>query len=456
MVKIGKRGIWLIVCFLVFSLAACAGGSGDPKPANGESQAGGTANEGGGSEKAGGEETAGEESAGEEAAGDDIVPEEGAKLIVWEGKEEKPFLEAMIAEFTAKYNIPVELQEVNAHDQIEKIKKDGPAGVGADVLVMPHDALGRAIAAGVVLPNDWYAEDTIANFVAPAVEAFTHDGMLYGTPRNVETYLLYYNKSLVKPEDLASWESIKAFAKSFNDPPNRFGILWKLDDSYFNYSFIAGYGGYVFGNKGTDPTDIGLNNEGAVEGMKFFQSMREVVPIKVADATNDLKTDLFQKQKLAINMDGVWQMSNFTTEKLGFEVGAVPLPPMPGDKRPIAFAGVKGYLVSSFSKYPNAAKLFIHYVTSEQAMVKNYEMTGIIPARNGMDQNEAIKNNEIAAAFLEQFKYTEAMPSIVEMDAFWSNTMGALFTPIWDGADVKQTLDKTVENMKTSISQLQQ
>ncbi|CAM2999980.1 maltose ABC transporter substrate-binding protein [Paenibacillus sediminis] len=389
----------------------------------------------------------------EPAADADITPEPGAKLVVWEGKIEKPFYEEMAKEFTAKYNIPVEFQEVEPTDQMAKLKTDGPAGLGADVLNMPHDHLGEAVAAGLVLPNDFYEEDTKANFAKAAVDAVTMNGVLYGYPRNMETYLLYYNKNLVKDEDLKSWDSIIKFAKSYNDPAkNKFGFMWEVNNWYFNYAFIAGSGGYVFGKNGTDPTDIGINSPGAVEGMKFFQSLREALPIKAADATGDVKTELFQTGKLPINLDGVWQLGNFTKEKLGFEVGAVPMPPMPNGKSPITFAGVKAYFVSSYSQYPNAAKLFIHFVTSQEALSKEYKISGIIPARNGMENDPEIQKDPRAQAFIEQFKNSQAMPSILEMRSVWGPATASL-EPIWNGEDVQKTLDKAVADIKTSIQE---
>ncbi|EFM11225.1 extracellular solute-binding protein family 1 [Paenibacillus curdlanolyticus YK9] len=390
----------------------------------------------------------------EEQPAADVTPEAGAKLVVWAAQEQKDYIEAMGKDFEAKYGIKVEYQKVSSADALNKIQKDGPAGVGADVFMLAHDQVNRAAQAGVVFPNDFYAEDTKANFVDTAVNAVTGtDGVLYGYPRNIETYLLFYNKNLVKPEDLATWDSIKAFSKAYNNPAEKkFGIMWKLDDSYFNYAFIGGSGGYVFGKNNTDPADIGLNNEGAVEGMKFMQSMKEVMPFKVADATSDVKTDLFQKGKLAIDLDGIWQLGSFTKEKLGFDVGAVPLPPMPNGKSPKPFAGVQSYFVSAFSQYPNAARLFAHYVSSQEAAVKMYQMTGVVSARKGLDADPAFQN-DLVKAFMEQFKNVEPMPSIAETGSFWT-AMGPVYPAIWDNnKDVKATLDKAVTDMKTLISQ---
>lgn len=387
------------------------------------------------------------------AATEDLKPEPGAKLIVWEGKEQQAFLETIAKEFQAKYNVAVEFQEVNPGDQMTKLKTDGPAGLGADVMITPHDHLGELVAAGLILPNDFYAEDVKSNFVKSSVDAVSTNGIIYGYPRNMETYLLFYNKNLVKKEDLATWDSIVKFAKGYNDPAkNKFGFMYEAGNFYYNYAFIAGNGGYVFGKNGTDPKDIGLNTKESVEAMKFYQSLHDALPIKVADATADVKTNLFQTGKLPINLDGIWQLGNFTKEKVGFDVGAVPLPPMPNGKKPVPFAGVKSYFVSSFSKYPNAAKLFIHFATSQDAMSKDYKLSGIIPARNGMENDAAIKDNELAKAFLEQFKTVQAMPSILEMRQVWGPATAAL-EPMWNGEDVQKSMDKAVADIKTGIQQ---
>jgi len=431
--------ILLVCCTLTFVVSACSGNAN--KPANEATNAPKT------------EVTEPAVEPAVVATDEDIVPEEGAKLIVWEGVDEKPFLEEMAKEFTAKYNIPVEYQEVGAGDQMAKVKADGPAGLGGDVMVMPHDHLGEAVAAGIVLPNDYYEEDTKANFSKIAVDALTMDGVLYGYPRNMETYLLYYNKNLVKEADLSSWDNIIKFSKTYNDVKNnKFGFMWEVNNWYYNYSFIAGNGGYTFGKGGTDPADIGINTPDAIEAMKFYQTLREALPIKAADASGDVKTELFQSGKLPINLDGIWQLGNFTQAKLGFEVGAVPMPPMPSGKSPMPFAGIKSYFVSSFSQYPNAAKLFIHFVTSQESLSKEYTMTGIIPARNGMDSDPAIQKDPRAQAFIEQFKNVEAMPAIIEMRQVWGPATAAL-EPIWNGGDVKQILDKAVADIKIGITQ---
>ncbi|WP_410512019.1 maltose ABC transporter substrate-binding protein [Paenibacillus sp. BR2-3] len=385
---------------------------------------------------------------------DELTPEPGAKLLVWDGKDGLPFLTEIAKQFTEQYNIPVEVQEQGAPEQMTKMKTDGPAGLASDLLVLPHDNLSEAVAGGFVLPNDFFEEETKAEFQETAVNAVTKDGILYGYPRNMETYALFYNKELVKESDLNSWDDIIRFSKTYNDVgTKKYGFMMQLNNFYFAYPFFSGYDGYVFGDDNTNPEDIGLNNAGAVEAMKYFQAMREILPMEAADATGDVKTALFQEGKLAINLDGVWNIGNFSA--LPFEVGMVPLPKFPNGEVPNTFAGVKAYYVSAYSKYPNAAKLFARYVTTQEALLKNFEVSGFIPARKGMENEAAIKDNAMVSGAIQQFEHSIAMPSIFEMQQVWAPMANALEL-IWKGEDPQKTLDNAVKSIKEGIETLNQ
>ncbi|WP_433945928.1 sugar ABC transporter substrate-binding protein [Paenibacillus sp. SN-8-1] len=430
--KTKKWSFLLLSIILVFSLAGCSGNENGGNPVKQTSQT--------------------EQTAVTAEGQEELTPEPGAKLLVWDGKDGVPFLNEIAKEFSDKYKVPVQVQEQGAPEQMKKMKTDGPAGLGADVLVLPHDNLSEAVAGGFVLPNDFYEAQTREEFQETAVNAVTKDGILYGYPRNMETYALYYNKKLVKESDLASWDDIISFSKKFTDVKNKkYGFMMQLNNLYYAFPFFSGFKAYIFGKDNTDPNDIGLNSPEAVEAMKYYQSMREILPMEAADATTDVKTALFQEGKLAINLDGVWNIGNFS--KLPFEVGMIPLPKFPNGEIPKTFAGVKAYYVSAYSKYPNAAKLFARYVTTQEALLKNFEKTGFIPARKGMENEPAIKANPMVTGAIEQFKHSVAMPTLFEMQQVWAPMANALEL-IWKGNDAKATLDNAVNSMKEGIKTL--
>lgn len=420
-----KLGLVVMSSMLAFTITACGGSSGSgktPEPAPQEPSAAETT--------------------------DELKPEEGAQLVLWDAAED-PFVKMAIGEFEKKYNVKVTVEDVESTDTVARLATDGPAGTAADVVVFPHDRLGEAVESGVVLPNDYFEEETRNNTVEPAINAATYNGILYGYPRNIETYALYVNNDLVKDAKLDTWEDIIAFSKTFNDiPKNKYGFLYEANNLYYNYAFIAGYGGYVFGDNGTNPQDLGINNEGSVKAMEFYRSLKEILPIKTTDITSDVKRGLWEEGKVAINMDGIWNAGNF--QKLPFKVSVIPLPKLPGGADPIAFSGVKAYYVSSYSKYPNAARLFANFLTSKEMMLKNYELNGVLPAAKGLENEEAIKNDEIISGFVKQAVNTQPMPNIPEMQFFWQNATPVLET-VWNGGDIKKALDKAAADMKTNI-----
>ncbi|MEK0314909.1 sugar ABC transporter substrate-binding protein [Cohnella sp. 56] len=383
------------------------------------------------------------------SAEDEVKPEAGAKLVVWEAKEQQAYMKELATAFEKEYGVPVTIEEMAGGDQGGRLATDGPSGLAADVLTLPHDQIGQAVKAGLLLPNDLFEEETRASAVEAAVNASTYDGVLYGYPKSVETYALFYNKDLV-PSPPQTWDDIVKFASTFNDPKqNKFAVMWEFV-GYYSYPFIGSFGGYFFGDNNTNPKDIGLNNEGAVKGFKFLQSLKPILPLKAGDVTYDVKTQLFQEGKLAMNIDGPWSVGAFKDK---VNLGIAPLPKTPDGQPSISFSGVKSYYVNSYTKYPLAARLFANFASSKDNQLKNYQMTGAIPASREAGEAPEIKNDPIVSGFYEQFTHSVPMPSISEINAIWE-PLKAAFITLWDhpDQDAKTTLDQTVKTIQADLA----
>ena len=395
-----------------------------------------------------GNSSAGTDGQNEAAATEEFTPEPGAELKWWTyTDDQKVFADHAVKEFETKYSIKVKVENVAYWDSVARMSTDGPAGTGADVFGLQNEALSEAVKAGLVLPNDYYEEDIKTTNSKESIAAVTLDGMLYGYPWNVYSLSLYYNKELVKDAKLETWDDIIAFSKSFNDVQNnQFGFLFDGKVSFFDVAFMTGYGGYIFGNGETDPADIGLNNEGSIKGMEFFRSLKEIIPINLSDVTGDVKSGLWEQGKVAINMDGSWNIGKFG--ELPFEVGVLPMPKLPGGEEAKPLAGYTSYYVSSYSKYPNAAKIFAHFITTKEMQIKNNELTGVIPVANGIKSD--IRKDEITQGFFKQIQNSHRVPNLYETKFVWQNLDPAV-DAIWNGADIKTTLDKAAAKIKSSI-----
>ncbi|WP_337099198.1 sugar ABC transporter substrate-binding protein [Paenibacillus sp. YIM B09110] len=379
----------------------------------------------------------------------ELTPEPGAKLLVWESKEARPFVEAIMKQFTEIYGVEVTMQELGTMDQIGKFELDGPAGLAADVITTSQDHLGKAASAGLILPNDEFEAVTKAEHEEVAIATASYKDKLYGYPIKVMTYAMFYNKDLIS-EPPATMEEVIEYAKTFNDTANnKYAFMFDAPFFYFSYPFIGSTGGYIFGKDGTDAGDIGLNNDGAIKGMETFASLRkEVLPVTAGDIASDIKTTLFSEGSVAMNVTGSWFIDTF--RQAGVNFGVAPIPAIAGSES-VTLSQVNSWYVSAYSKYPNAAKLFARFASTQSAQLLNYELTGAVPTHKEAAGNPVIQADEITSAFYNQFSGSHPAPSIPEVSGVWV-PMDAAMIEIWEGKDIKQTLDRAVKQIKDAIA----
>lgn len=391
-----------------------------------------------------------ETAANEVTATEELKPEEGAKLVVWESQgPEGEWVKYVGEKFKEKYGVEVVYEQVGHTDSLKKLTTDGPAGVGADVFAAPHDKLGELVATGLARPNDITAERVQNDFMKAAADGVTIDGTVYGFPTGIETYALFYNKDII-PNPPATFQEVIDFAKSYNKPAeNKYAIMWDIGNAYFSHCFLAGSGGYIFGKGGTDKTDIGLNSAGAVEGAKFMVSLKEILPLNSADSSSQILDGLFAEGKAAMVIYGPWAVKGYMDANVNF--GIAPLPKLPNGKNPASFSGIRSLFISAYTKYPDAAKLFAEFATTDEMLLKRFEITKQIPPVKSLMDNDLIKNDATVAPFLEQAQYAVPMPSIPEMGVVW-DPYGAALGLMWnEGTDPQEALDQAVETIKGAI-----
>lgn len=386
----------------------------------------------------------------------ELVPEEGAELVVWEsGGAVGEWMKFVAEEFTKEYGVPVTFEEVGHTDAPGKLQTDGPAGLGADVFAAPHDHLGSLVSSGLILENFW-PEEYQGAYMDAAITGTTFDDVLYGYPSAIETYALFYNKDLVTkvPE---TWDELITQSKEFNDlkapelTDRKYGFMMEVSNFYFVYSLIGGYGGYVFGDNNTNPEEIGLNNEGAVKAGELLQRINtEILPLKSEDITYDVKQSQFNEGRLMFNIDGPWAVESHRSAGVNF--GVAPLPKLDNGQNPTSFSGIRALYVNAYTEYPDAASLFAKFATSEEMLLKFYEQTGMLPPRTELLNNPTITNDEISAGFLTQAQYAVPMPNIPQMPSVWE-PMAAALTGIWnEGTDPQQALDAAVKQIQDAIA----
>lgn len=371
--------------------------------------------------------------------------EKKTELKVWESSgTEQSYIQYAIKEFR-KINpkVRIRYEPVESTDARNKIELDGPAGVGADVFVAPHDHIGALVAGNHILPVD-DADEYMEDFLPLAKKAAAFDGTVYGYPLGAETYVLFYNKDILQ-KPFSTWEEIISYAQKWNvQVENKFALVWAVTDPYYSYMFLDSFGAPLFGPNGDNPKLHNLNSPEAIEGMKYFQKLRNLVlKIPAADASRDFCHSSFRTGTAPMVITGSWKINEF--KNAGMNFGISTLPEFPGKKQPAtSFSGVRLAFVSSYSEHPEEAKEFAKFITSKEMLQKRFEMTDQIPPRNDIQIND-----EYSKEIAKQLQYSKPMPTIIQLGRFWQ-CMGPAISGIWDGNDVEKTMNIAAAAMEAS------
>ncbi|MBV8872757.1 extracellular solute-binding protein [Citrobacter bitternis] len=378
------------------------------------------------------------------------------QLNVWEDIKKSVGIQDAVKDFEQKYDVKVNVQEMPYAQQLEKLRLDGPAGIGPDVLVIPNDQLGGAVVQGLLAPLNLDKEKVDA-FTPASINAFRLDNTLYGLPKAVETLVLIYNKDLIdKPlQSLPEWLD---YSKKQREQ-NKYGLLAKFDQIYYSWGAIGPMGGYLFGKNdkgGFNPKDIGLNKPGAVEAVTFLKKFYSegVFPSGIlGDNGLNAIDSLFTEKKAAAVINGPWAFQPY--EAAGVNYGVVPLPNLPDGKPMSSFLGVKGYVVSTWSKDKQLAQQFLEFINQPQYVKTRYIATREIPAQKAMIDDPMIKNDEKASAVAVQAARATAMPGIPEMGEVWGPANAALELSLTGKQEPQAALDAATKQIHMQVEAMQ-
>lgn len=381
--------------------------------------------------------------------------EEGKTLTVSVDSGYKDYINEIKDTFEKENDVKIKLVEKDMFDQLESLALDGPAGKGPDVMMAAYDRIGalgqQGHLAEVKLGNESAYDETDKAQV-------TYDGKIYGEPAVIETLVLYYNKDLVDTapatfKDLENLSKDSRFAFESEAGKNT-GFLAKWTDFYYSYGLIAGYGGYVFGDDGTDPSDIGLNNAGAVEGISYATDwFQNVWPKGMQDikSAGDFASQKFMSNKTAAIIDGPWQAQTYKENNINYGVAKIPTLNNGQPYQP--FGGGKGWVVSNYAKNKDLSQKWLDYVTNQENQDKFFEMVNEIPANQQARETAKAKNDELTTAVIEQYETAQAMPNIPEMGEVWTGAENLMFDAASGSKTPKESADEAVKTISEAIEQ---
>jgi maltose/maltodextrin transport system substrate-binding protein len=379
-----------------------------------------------------------------------------AEIVIWTSSENVArALKVLTPQFEKAFKEKVEVTVLNK-DLTTQFKTAAIAGKGPDILCWANDVIGELASSGLVEPI-LLDKKLKESFYESALSSFTYRGKLYGYPYDVEAVALIRNKEL-SPQPKESFEELYRWSKEF-DKKEHYPFLFDIKNFYFNYMFLSAGGGYIFHqDKGTlNPLDIGLANDGAINGVRFLKKLtkEEVIP---TSSNRNIAFEKMLKGKLAFTIDGPWAIKDLKRANIPFSID--PLPTLNG-KTPSPLVGTHGFIIRRSSEKKELAKELIEkYLVTAQALATLYLEDPRGPSRP--DTFEILKEKlspqdlKNLQAFTASAGLGTPMPNISAMGPVWGSMGTALELILQKDKDIKTTLTSAKNRIYNSIRETKQ
>jgi arabinogalactan oligomer / maltooligosaccharide transport system substrate-binding protein len=433
------RSWFAIVPITALVLTGCGGADDDTEPADE------TTEEAPADEAEETEETE-EPEAAEEEEGPEAVERADADLVIWADDTRTPIIEPFAERFAEEQGISVAVQQVEEEEMRDLVSLQAPNGEGPDVFIGAHDWLGQFVEDGVVAQLDLGGTD--GEYLDVATQAFNYDGTNYGLPYSIENITLFRNTDLV-PEPVESMEEMAEIATQLvEDGEAEIPVGWQQPDVYHNYWVVTATGGYVFAQNedgSYDPSDVGIDSEGALEAAQVFADLTEQGVVS-QDVTYEVMIDTFARGAAPFAITGPWAIADFDGGDVNYEIDG--LPSVEGGT-PAPFVGVQGFMISAFSEQELAARTFVvDFMGTEEAQLELFEAGNRPPAlQSAFDQ---VADDPMVAGFGEAGAEGAPMPAIPQMGSVWEAWTNA-YTNILSGQDPTSAFEEAAEQVRNQI-----
>ena len=373
---------------------------------------------------------------------DNVQPGEKTKvtLTVWGSQEDQEMLKEMCAAFAAanpdkEYKFLFGVQgEGDAADKVLNDVTSGP-----DVFSFASDQINKLIAGGALARVGGDFETFVKkNNSATSVDAATvnvnGEDQLFAYPMTEDnTLFLYYDKSVIGADQVDTLDELLDAAHAAGKK-----VHFKLnDDGWYLSSFFFAYpelGYNVTYNDSMVEQSVSLNYNNA-QGLEVMKALAKYVnhPALVIQTDDSkliagLTPTAEGVVEAAAGVSGTWN-AQAVQGLLGDNMGVAKLPTVEigGEQRQLTtYMGCKLIGVNNYSQNKVEAHKLAMWLTNEQNQMKRFETRGFGPSNKAVAASEAVANNAVIAAVMEQAKFSRAQKSVP--GNYWT-PMGALITP---------------------------
>jgi arabinogalactan oligomer/maltooligosaccharide transport system substrate-binding protein len=372
-------------------------------------------------------------------------PAAASTFTIWADEVRTPPIKEQCDAFAEANGITCDVVQIDFGDIRARAVQGSQTGDVPDVFIGAHDWLGELVTNGVVAPVD--LGGNAASFSEVAVAGVTYDGKTYGVPYAVENIAMLTNPEL-SPECPASLDDLQAAGKKLKDDGDASLPLalqiGDQGDAYHWYPLYSADGGYIFGDGGTNVSDMGVGQEGSIAAAERLQAFADDGLLK-ASVTGDIANESYTGGDSAWWITGPWNAAA-ATEAIPDTV-VCPVPNGASTAQP--FIGVQTFFIPTKAKNALIAQTFLNdYVMTTEFMDAMYAADPRPPA---WTESADKITDPITAGFIEFGKQGIPQPSVPEMGSVWE-ALGLAQFKVASGDDPETTMTEAGDAINAAIA----
>lgn len=325
---------------------------------------------------------------------------------------EKQLLEKLIREFEVK-NPTIKIKyEVISSEYMDVIKTRLIGEVAPDVFYLDALEAPALMKYGVLEPLNSYItpEYQLADFEPSLLQAFRHNGQIYGLPKDVSTLALFYNQQTFAEAGIRqppqTWDELLTVSKQLTVDTNGddkidrygFGLAPELARQVF---MIQAFGGQL-----QNPDGYARFAESAsLKGLSLVidQYRRDRSAAQPTDVGATWGSEMLGQGRAAMVIEGTWSIPYFKETFPNLKFGTAEVPTVNGKRGTMAYT--VAYVMNRQSKHKAAAWKFIAYLTDPSGM-RTWANQGLaLPSRRSVLRELGYDRNPLYAPFAKGTTY---------------------------------------------------
>ncbi len=284
-------------------------------------------------------------------------------------------------------------------------------GAPPDVVTQDRFSIGEWASRGALLRLDDLIERTRAAEQAGGAQGIdpadfypacwaegVYQGAVYGIPFSSDARALYYNEDLLRQAGFVDaegqvvpprdWDELRHYAVRLTqrDAAGRLTVLGFAPNYGNSWLYLYGWlnGGEFMVDDGRRVT---LDDPRIIEALAYMRELYEAVGgVHAVDAFVSAATgpesDPFATGRLAMKIDGDWNLSFLTEYHPNMRFGVAP-PPAPAGKPTVTWSGGFSYVIPATSRQPELAMELIRFLVSDEGWQIQHETNARYAASRG-------------------------------------------------------------------------